>query len=81
MLNNVLKQNSNTKNMIFDVYELIEFISEVMTLKPGDIIATGTPPGVGPMKVGDIVEAKVEGIGILKNFLEYQMNIYEKLRF
>jgi len=71
MLNNVLKQNSNTKNMIFDVYELIEFISEVMTLKPGDIIATGTPPGVGPMKVGDIVEAKVEGIGILKNFLEY----------
>lgn len=68
-LNNVLKQNSNTKNMIFDVYKLVEFISNIMTLNPGDIIATGTPPGVGPMKVGDVVEAKVEGIGILKNFL------------
>lgn len=71
-LNNVLKQNSNTKNMIFDVYELIEFISNIMTLKPGDIIATGTPPSVGPMKVGDVVEAEVEGIGILKNFLDDQ---------
>jgi len=68
-LNNVLKQNSNTKNMIFDVYKLVEFISNIMTLNPGDIIATGTPPGVGPMKVGDVVEAEVEGIGILKNFL------------
>jgi len=77
-LNNILKQNSNTKNMIFDVYELVEFISNVMTLKPGDIIATGTPPGVGPMNVDDTVEAKVEGVGKLKNFLEYQMNIYEK---
>lgn len=68
-LNSVLKQNSNTKNMIFDVYKLVEFISNIMTLNPGDIIATGTPPGVGPMKVGDVVEAEVEGIGILKNFL------------
>ncbi len=71
-LNNLLKQSSNTKNMIFDVYELVEFISNVMTLKPGDIIATGTPPGVGPMKVGDIVEAEVGGIGVLKNFLKHQ---------
>jgi 2-keto-4-pentenoate hydratase/2-oxohepta-3-ene-1,7-dioic acid hydratase in catechol pathway len=69
-LNNVLKQNSNTKNMIFDVYKLVEFISDIMTLNPGDIIATGTPPGVGPMKVGDVVEAEVEDIGILKNFLD-----------
>ena len=68
-LNNVLKQNSNTKNMIFDVCKLVEFISDIMTLNPGDIIATGTPPGVGPMKAGDVVEAEVEGIGILKNFL------------
>ena len=68
-LNNVLKQHSNSKNMIFNVYELVEFISNIMTLNPGDIIATGTPPGVGPMKVGDVVEAEVEDIGILKNFL------------
>jgi 2-keto-4-pentenoate hydratase/2-oxohepta-3-ene-1,7-dioic acid hydratase in catechol pathway len=70
-INGMLKQNSNTKNMIFDVYELVEFISNIMTLKPGDIISTGTPPGVGPMQVGDIVETEVEGIGVLKNFLKY----------
>ena len=69
-LNGDLKQNSSTKNMIFNVYDLVEFISNIMTLKPGDIIATGTPPGVGPMKVGDVVEAEVSGVGILKNFLK-----------
>jgi 2-keto-4-pentenoate hydratase/2-oxohepta-3-ene-1,7-dioic acid hydratase in catechol pathway len=69
-INSKLKQNSNTKNMIFDVYELIEFISDIMTLKAGDIISTGTPPGVGPMNIGDTVEGEVEGIGVLKNFLK-----------
>ncbi|MDD3985239.1 MAG: fumarylacetoacetate hydrolase family protein [Methanobacterium sp.] len=73
-LNNKLKQNSNTKNMIFDVYELIELISNIMTLNPGDIISTGTLPGVGPMNIGDIIETTVEDIGILKNFLIYQKN-------
>jgi 2-keto-4-pentenoate hydratase/2-oxohepta-3-ene-1,7-dioic acid hydratase in catechol pathway len=58
--------------MIFDVYELVEFISNIMTLNAGDIIATGTPPGVGPMNVGDIVEAEIEGIGVLKNFLDIE---------
>lgn len=71
-LNNEIKQNSNTKNMIFNVYELVEFISNIMTLIPGDIIATGTPPGVGPMNIGDVVEIKIEGIGVLKNFLKDQ---------
>ena len=69
-LNSKLKQNSNTKNMIFNVYSLVEFISNIMTLKAGDIIATGTPPGVGSMNIGDTVEVEVEGIGILKNFLK-----------
>jgi 2-keto-4-pentenoate hydratase/2-oxohepta-3-ene-1,7-dioic acid hydratase in catechol pathway len=69
-LNNVIKQNSNTKNMIFSVYELVEFISNIMTLKPGDVIATGTPPGVGSMNVEDIVEVEVEGIGVLKNYVK-----------
>ncbi len=68
-LNGTTKQNSSTKNMIFNCYELLEFISEVMPLEPGDVIATGTPPGVGPMNRGDTVEAKIEGIGVLKNYL------------
>ena len=68
-LNGEVKQNSNTKNMIFNSEELVTFISHIMTLNPGDLIATGTPPGVGPMKVGDIVEVEVEGIGSLKNFI------------
>jgi 2-keto-4-pentenoate hydratase/2-oxohepta-3-ene-1,7-dioic acid hydratase in catechol pathway len=69
-LNGEFKQKSNTKNMIFDVYELVEFISNIMTLKPGDVIATGTPPGVGPMNVGDTVEVEIEGIGVLKNYVK-----------
>ncbi|MGF7117507.1 fumarylacetoacetate hydrolase family protein [Methanobacterium oryzae] len=69
-LNGEIKQNSNTQNMIFDAYELIEFISNIMTLKPGDVIATGTPPGVGSMQVGDTVEVEIEGIGMLKNVVE-----------
>lgn len=69
-LNNELKQNSNTKNMIFNVHELVEFISDIMTLLPGDIISTGTPPGVGPMHIGDTVEIEIEGIGKLKNYLK-----------
>jgi 2-keto-4-pentenoate hydratase/2-oxohepta-3-ene-1,7-dioic acid hydratase in catechol pathway len=69
-LNNELKQSSNTKNMIFKVNELVEFISSIMTLLPGDIIATGTPPGVGPMNIGDKVEIEIEGIGTLINNLK-----------
>jgi len=69
-LNGEFKQKSNTKNMIFNVFELVEFISHIMTLKPGDVIATGTPPGVGPMNRGDVVEAEVEGIGVLKNLVK-----------
>lgn len=66
-VNGEIKQDSHTKNMIFPPEELISFISHIMTLKPGDVIATGTPPGVGAMQVGDVAEVSVEGIGILKN--------------
>lgn len=69
-LNGEVKQKSNTKNMIFKVDELVEFVSSIMTLYPGDIISTGTPPGVGQLEKGDIVEAGIEGIGILKNYVE-----------
>jgi len=66
-VNGYIKQRSNTKNMIFDVYELVSFVSSVMTLLPGDVIITGTPPGVGPLKAGDTVEVEIESIGTLKN--------------
>lgn len=66
-VNGFVKQQSNTKNMIFDVYELVSFISGIMTLMPGDIIITGTPPGVGPLEIGDTVEVEIEGIGVLRN--------------
>ena len=62
-------QKSNTSDLIFDVPKLVQFISGVMTLEPGDVIATGTPPGVGPLKRGDAVEVAIEGIGVLKNFV------------
>ncbi len=69
-LNGELKQSSNTSNLIFNPYELIEFISGIMTLFPGDIISTGTPSGVGSLNKGDIFEIEIENIGKLKNFVE-----------
>ena len=66
-VNERLKQSSNTSNMIFTCYRLLHFISGIMTLEPGDIIATGTPAGIGPVAIGDDVEVKIEGIGSLKN--------------
>lgn len=66
-LNGQRKQHSNTANMVFGVATLVSFISKIMTLLPGDVIATGTPSGIGPMNPGDVVEVKVEGIGTLRN--------------
>lgn len=66
-VNGKLKQDSSTANLIFDVPQLIEFISRIMTLESGDVIATGTPPGVGELSIGDEVEVEIEGIGVLKN--------------
>ena len=66
-INGELRQDSNTSNLIFDIPTLIEFISGIMTLELGDIIATGTPAGVGELQRGDIVEIEIEGIGILRN--------------
>lgn len=65
--NGQLMQNSSTNNMIFKVDKIISFISKIMTLFPGDIIATGTPSGVGKLEEGDIVEVEIEGVGVLKN--------------
>ena len=65
-VNGVIKQSSNTKNMIFSVEEIIELVSGVMTLERGDLIMTGTPEGVGEIVVGDILEAKLGDICSLK---------------
>lgn len=66
-LNGEVRQSSSTKNMIFSPIELVSFVSRVMTLLPGDVIMTGTPPGVGPMAVGDTVQVAIEGLGWLTN--------------
>ncbi len=65
--NGLVRQESSTAQMIFNAYELVSFISGVMTLLPGDVILTGTPPGVGPATVGDSLTVTVEGIGRLEN--------------
>ena len=68
-----VRQSSNTSNMIFDIKTLVSTLSEGITLEVGDIIATGTPSGVGSshptglLKVGDVVETGVEKIGVLRN--------------
>ena len=66
-VNGQVRQNSNTRQLIFSVRELIAFVSAVMTLLPGDIIATGTPAGVGPLTPGDRVTIRIGGIGELSN--------------
>ena len=66
-LNGKVVQQGNTCDFITGVGELIEFITAAMTLEPGDVIATGTPAGIGPMVPGDVIEVAIEGIGTLKN--------------
>lgn len=66
-LNGEIRQSTRTSDFIFRIPRIVSFISNVMTLLPGDIIATGTTSGIGHMQAGDIVEIKIENIGILKN--------------
>ncbi len=66
-VNGIRKQSGHTSEMIFSVDAIIRFIAQVMTLEPGDVIATGTPSGVGPLAAGDVVEVSVGGIGTLRN--------------
>jgi 2-keto-4-pentenoate hydratase/2-oxohepta-3-ene-1,7-dioic acid hydratase in catechol pathway len=66
-LNGQIKQQARTSTMAFSVPFLIRYIAEIMTLYPGDLIATGTPAGVSPMRHGDVVEVEIEGIGVLRN--------------
>ena len=66
-LNGERRQHSNTRQFVCPALELTSFVSRIMLLRPGDVIATGTPSGVGPMNVGDVVEVQVQGIGTLRN--------------
>ena len=66
-LNGEVRQSGTTADFIFPLDVIVRYIASVMTLEPGDVIATGTPAGVGPMRAGDMVEVTVEGIGSLKN--------------
>lgn len=66
-VNGERRQHSHTGNLVFDIPTLISFISHIMTLMPGDVIATGTPAGIGPLREGDVVEIRVEGVGSLIN--------------
>ncbi len=68
-LNGELRQRSTTRELIFKVRDVVSFVSHVMTLLPGDVIATGTPNGIGPMKPGDTVQVKIESIGVLRNYV------------
>ncbi len=65
-VNGVTRQEGTTDKMIFDVAFVIHYVSQFMTLEPGDVVITGTPEGVGELHVGDLVEVEVAGIGILK---------------
>ena len=66
-LNGEVKQHTNTDDLIFSVAQLIAYISEAITLLPGDVIMTGTPSGVGPVQPGDVVEIEISGVGVLRN--------------
>ena len=70
LLNVIVKQSSNTRNFITSIPKLVSFISQVMTIVPGDVILTGTPEGVEPMQPGDEVIVKIQAIGQLRNTLK-----------
>jgi 2-keto-4-pentenoate hydratase/2-oxohepta-3-ene-1,7-dioic acid hydratase in catechol pathway len=66
-VNGAVRQDGSTADLIFPVDYLVWFVARVMTLRPGDIISTGTPAGVGPLNPGDVVEVEVGGVGVLRN--------------
>jgi 2-keto-4-pentenoate hydratase/2-oxohepta-3-ene-1,7-dioic acid hydratase in catechol pathway len=66
-VNGDLRQHGNTRDFVFTLDVIIRYIARAMTLLPGDLIATGTPSGVGPLTAGDVVEVTVQGIGTLRN--------------
>lgn len=74
-VNGNLRQMASTRDMIFPVWEIVAFVSSVMSLEPGDVILTGTPAGVGPLKPGDEVTVEIEGIGVLSIAVKNDPNV------
>ncbi len=74
-LNGERKQSSRTSQFIFTIDRVVSFISRIMTLNPGDLVITGTPSGIGPMKPGDEIEVRIEGVGSLKNIVIADLKI------
>lgn len=72
-VNGEMRQMASTRDMVFNVRQLIAFASSVMTLEPGDIIMTGTPAGVAPLSPGDSVEVAIEGLGVLRNSVQAEV--------
>ena len=66
-VNGKQRQHGRARDMVFSILALVAFVSQVMTLEPGDLIATGTPAGVGPLAPGDVVEVEIPGVGVLRN--------------
>jgi 2-keto-4-pentenoate hydratase/2-oxohepta-3-ene-1,7-dioic acid hydratase in catechol pathway len=66
-VNGEVRQDGRTSDMIFGPWKLLSFISHIMTLQPGDLVSTGTPPGVGTLRAGDHVEVEIDDVGILRN--------------
>jgi len=71
-VNNEMRQMGSTRDMVFNIRQLIAYVSSVMTLVPGDLVFTGTPAGVGPLSAGDVVQVNIEGIGSLSNPIELE---------
>ena len=69
-VNGVVRQHHSTSDLLFSPVQLVSMISSVLTLYPGDAIATGSPPGMGPLVDGDVVEVEVQGIGVLRNHVK-----------
>jgi len=69
-LNGSLMQHDNTKNCVFSVQYILYYVSQCMTLYPGDVVITGTPKGVASMRPGDVIEIEVEGVGMLRNIVK-----------
>lgn len=69
-VNGEIHQDSRTDDLIFGIGELLAFVTQALTLEPGDVVLTGTPGGVGPLQVGDVVEVEIESIGVLRNRVE-----------
>ena len=68
-VNGDIRQQGNTRDFIFSLGVVMRYITQAMTLVPGDLIATGTPKGVGPVVAGDVIEVSVEGVGTLRNLV------------